>query len=316
MSPTISAPNSTFTECYVAFIDILGMKSLVANSGKDPELYQRLLAALLEAKTVSPFWREHRDISTGDVQRWSLQVQAFSDCLVLFIPTKSQMLSWLLASVRRFHDRMVGLEVCLRGAIVIGGMHWEAHWSIVGDGAPRDSAENDIAVETPVAFGPGLVAAYELESGCAVYPRILVSNNLYDHIVKLGPNKGRASPLAGTGNLSDFVRQDFDGLWHLDLLHQDIDRKDVLRQVKETDEQGRTVVRNEFDETTYKDRLSAVGSFVVKQLHADAKEAILAKYQWLARYYNEKAKEVGLRSIPIFKDALPKNAIPFTNEAL
>lgn len=302
----------TFTECYVAFLDILGVKAHVKRSQEQPELYRNIVAALVEAKNLSVFRSEKCDVQTGDVASWSLQVQAFSDCVVLFIPTESQMLSWLLASIRRLHDRMIRLDVCLRGAITVGGMHWNPQWSHTPGEGEVTNRDQRTAETTPVAFGPGLVAAYELENSCAVYPRVLVANELYDRVETLGGRAGRAFPLAHAGKVIDFIRQDFDGLWHLDLLNKDINRRDVIRQVTEQDDQGRVVVRNEFDETTYEDRLKEFGRFVVHNLDLRPKEPVVAKYQWCARYYNEKARAAGVNTIPIFKDELPKGAIPLT----
>ncbi len=135
-----------------------------------------------------------------------------------------------------------------------------------------------------------------------------MANELYDRLAS--GVAGRAFPLAHAGKLIDFIRQDFDGLWHLDLLHKDIDRRDVDRQVREQDDQGRAVVRNEFDETTYEDRLKEFGVFVAKNLDLRPKEPILAKYQWCARYFNEKARAAAMNTIPIFKDEMPNGAIP------
>ena len=302
---------TAFTECYVAFLDILGMKALVGRSAKDTEVYRNLQTALQEAKNLSTFRRDQRNIATGDTRSWSLQVQAFSDSVTLFIPTESGMLSWLLASMRRLHDRLIRLDVCLRGAITIGGMHWDSNWSTVrADQTPQEEGLGpDI---TPVAFGPGLITAYELEQGCAVYPRVIVSGDLCDHMESLRGGRDRPFPLAESGRLSDFVRQDFDGLWHFDVLHRGINRRDVIRQVKEADEQGRPIVRNEFDDTSYEDRLTEVGRFIARNLEARPKEPILAKYQWFARYFNEKARAVGVNIIPIFKDELPVGTIPLT----
>ncbi len=301
---TTAIPDS-FTECYVAFVDILGVRALVKRSQSEADLYQNIVSALVEAKNLSVFRRDRRDIDTGNVASWALQVQAFSDCVVLFIPVESGMLSWLLASVRRLHDRMIGLGVCLRGAVTIGGMHWDSQWS--AQSSVEAHAEDAIGSEsTPVAFGPGLVAAYELEDGCAVYPRFLIAGDLYDHIESLGLGRDGAFPLARDGRLLDFIRQDFDGLWHFDVLHRDINRRDVLSQVKETNEQGNAVVRNEFDETSYEDRLIELRRFITRNIETCAKEPILAKYQWLARYFNEKSRPVGVKAIPIFKDELPE----------
>ena len=41
------AAGNKFTECYVAFLDVLGVRSLVKRAGEDPVLYAALVAALV-----------------------------------------------------------------------------------------------------------------------------------------------------------------------------------------------------------------------------------------------------------------------------
>ena len=252
-------------------------------------------------------------MQTNETKTWRLQVQAFSNSVVLFIPAESNMLPWLLASVRRLWDRLLRLGVCLRGAVIIGGMHWDTHWSTPEGENPRGSPTGDTEPETPIAFGPGLVEAYKLESECAVYPRILIANALYHHVEEL-EKKGQpgAFPLGPSPStrLSEFLRQDFDGLRLLDVLHPGVSRRDVLRQTEETDEQGRRMLRNHFDETTREELLEHIRSFIEESLAKYDGEKLLAKYQWLARYYNN-TPDIS-KPFRIFKDALPAGTIPLT----
>ncbi len=300
-----------YTECYVAFLDLLGVRNLVKRAGEDHALYEALVAALAETKNTSTFWGEERNVQTNETKAWRLQVQAFSDCVVLFIPTESNMLPWLLTSVRRLWDRLIRLGVCLRGAVTIGGMHWDTRWNIAEQRNPKDNPTADTEAVTPIALGPGLVESYKLEDDCAVYPRILISNALLDHVEKM-ESRRKLFPL-GTlpaTELSDFFRQDFDGLWHLDVLHPAVSRRDVLRQTDETDEQGKRVRRNHFDETTREEWLQQVRAFIDKNLAECKDEKLLAKYQWLARYYNNTP---GISNqFRIFKDVLPPGTIPLT----
>ncbi|KKK87485.1 hypothetical protein LCGC14_2752790, partial [marine sediment metagenome] len=162
------------TECYVAYLDLMGVRKLAEKAAEDSALCESIISALKETKNTSSFVHETRDIETGETSKSSLQVQAFSDCVVLFIPTETKMLPWLLASVRRLHDRLLRLTVPVRGGITVGAMHWDTAWDKENGSEAKESA--------PVAFGPGLVAAYDLEDDTAVYPRILISSALYDHV--------------------------------------------------------------------------------------------------------------------------------------
>lgn len=297
------------TECYVAFLDLMGVRTLATKAAGDSAVCGSIVSALKETKNTSSFVRETRDIASGSTRKWSLQVQAFSDCVVMFIPTESKMLPWLLASIRRLHDRLLRLNVPVRGGITIGEMYWDTAW----DQEVASEAENS----TPVAFGPGLVAAYDLENDTSVYPRILISTALYDYVDQ-HHKTGSIFPL-GNGRLLNFFRQDADGLYHFDVLHAEMNRKDVIKQTKSTDGEGRHVMLNEFDETPYPDYLEIVRQFVesgraaVSGEKLEAKyEKLEAKYMWLGTYCNEKAKGANGKLIHWFEDLVPEGAIKMT----
>jgi hypothetical protein len=287
-----------FTECYVAFLDLMGVRNLVNACEKDHELYGKVIAALLETKTISSFHRETGDLETGLTTRWMLRVQAFSDCVVLFIPTESQMLSWLLASIRRLHDRLLRLGVPLRGGVTIGGMHWQSHGN-------DDRPENNKSNEAIVAFGPGLVSGYDLENGVAVYPRILISDCLFDDICK---KKAKGFPL-GKGDLRCYCRQDADGLRHLDVLHPHANRQGAEPTDKGVDELVPFVTYS-CDDTPYDEWLSEVRGFIEKNLNAVNGEKLQSNYRWFARYYNDTVQKSNVgKPIRIFENLVPPSAI-------
>jgi hypothetical protein len=293
------------TDCYVAFLDLMGVRSLASKAAGNAALCNSIVSALEETKRTSTFVHETVDTKTQVEKRWSLQVQAFSDCVVLFIPTSTEMLAWLLASIRRLHDRLLRLSVPLRGGVTIGKMHWDDRW----DKDSKD-AQDDEAKSTPIAFGPGLVAAYDLENSTAVYPRILVSSVLYDHVEDHLQTKS-PFPL-GKGKLLDYFRQDFDGLYHLDVLHNAIDRRDVVEVIRDV-ERGQEGLRYVRDETPYPEWLKEVRRFIVNGNEAVSGERLKAKYQWVGKYYNEKAKKTeGAQLIRWFEDVVPDGAIKLT----
>lgn len=211
----------------------------------------------------------------------------------------SRMVSWLFDAVRRLHDRLLMLGNPLRGGITIGGMHWDHTWS----------SKTEVNDAVPVAFGPGLVSAYDLGNGVAIYPRILISDKLYDHVCN---PKLKVYPL-GTGSLQDYCCQDADGLYHLDVLHHSVLRKDTIEIIPSTDEQGREILKRVAVETPYDEWLNTVREFIQSQLIAVKGENLLAKYRWLARYYNHCVQRSGVGTpLRIFQDEIPAEGIPLT----
>ena len=113
---------------------------------------------------------------------------------------------------------------------------------------------------------------------------------------------GSIFPL-GSGRLLDFFRQDSDGLYHIDVLHAELNRKDVIKQTKSIDGEGRHVVHNEFDETPYPEYLEIVRQFIECGRKSVNSEELEAKYMWLGNYYNEKVKKSGAELRPFLEDA-------------
>lgn len=269
----MSSRTRFFKECYVAFLDIMGFRNLVTRCEHDHELYGQLVAALLETKTHEQVFSQAQDTSSPHCGYWVSQAQAFSDCVLLFVPRESDLLSLLVTSICHFHDRLLQLSVAIRGAVTIGGMHWEDSW---GFDAPTGA-------HTPIAFGPGLIEAYELESTAAKYPRILISNSLHDHIVN---ECDKAYPL-GHGQLKRYCRQDDDGQYHLDLLHKSIYRKSENESAASHDDQKNESANRMDVRTPYEVFLNTVHGFILRQLDDTREEKVLSKYRWLARYYND-----------------------------
>jgi len=115
-----------------------------------------------------------------------VQGTAFSDSLFLTAtPDFGGVLNLLIALV------LVGQKLLELGFLVRGGI-----------------AKGPVLHESGLVFGPGLVQAYELESGVAVYPRIVAAPEVLRSVRSVEP-----VPNA----LLAFFRDDSDGFWFLDL---------------------------------------------------------------------------------------------------
>lgn len=294
----------TMTECYVAFLDLMGVKKLAERAAKDPALCRQVVVALQEMKKT-PLFETRAAKGDGDgVDRCQLQAQAFSDNVVLFVPTEGRTLAWLFWSIRRLNDSMIPLQLCLRGAVTIDMMHWDPGWSTDAAGACQPV---DVA---PVAFGPGLVAAHDLESTTAIYPRILISSKLSIHIKEHYERTVDAFPL-GHRRFVDFLRQDCDGICHFDVLARGIDRRERVEGwywYEEAGEGKRRLKTNSdaWDDAEYSKWLNEVRMFIVNGRRAveGTSDRIVAKYEWLARYFNDKViQTVGVEQIPPFENS-------------
>jgi hypothetical protein len=156
----------------VAFIDILAFTSLVARLENDVELHSKLQSAL---KAI----RVYKEIAGKEqYAQKNLEVSVFSDSIVISAEPKH--LFDVIWSSMGLQSRLLTLGVLTRGGISIG----------------KTVHEKDIL------YGEGMIKAYRLETGAAIYPRVVIDPTL---IVQI-PEAYRER----------FLTQDYDGLWFVD----------------------------------------------------------------------------------------------------
>ncbi len=325
-----------YTQCYVAFLDILGFKELVRRSMDGAELRAALVRALKEVASLSPTQHSkrkvtyHKDgsITASPWKDWTTQIRAFSDNVAVFVPVQTDGLCDVLCKVRYLHDRLLELHCCVRGAVTIGGMYWDDSWcSPRSSGATGNTTEVAPATsetvydrERPsnefITLGPGLVEAYNLESEVAIYPRVILSPALVAHINTMSKTKPEnaaegihkaahavflcpSCPENAERSITDFIRVDADGVPFLDLFHKDIDRDDVQRIVREVFADGRTCTRWIRDDMTHERFMSHARATIEEHLKEQCPDKVRAKYLWLANYFNSAASHLDIAPLPV-----------------
>jgi len=158
-------------ERVVAFIDILGFESLVRDLEKDERLHQRLQYALHDIKRV-----KISSLNDNTAQK-DLEVSVFSDCIAI-------------SAERDNHHGVIWTAIHLQSSLLVLGI-------LTRGGISKGKLEH----EDDILYGEGMIKAYRLESKAAIYPRILIDQDI------LGLTNERYR--------SVFFQQDTDGLWHL-----------------------------------------------------------------------------------------------------
>lgn len=277
-----------YTECFVAFIDVLGFETLVRKSMSDPVLLRRLTQVLNFAAGVPSGTKESRywDAAGNEVeQRWQIQTRAFSDTVVIFMPKEAGSIGQVLFLVRYLHDRILELGLSIRGAVTLGGMYWDKSWN-VNQGETFILNERNSHPVPPITLGPGLIEAYRLESDCAIYPRVLISDKLWQYLDQSRTPCTPFGPRDQPGReLADFVKTDADGLHYLDLLNREATRNKTERAVRLPN--GGFSIQWDDDVNTQFEVTGRVRSLIAKSLDEQScSEKIRAKYEWLRSYVN------------------------------
>jgi hypothetical protein len=133
----------------VLFLDFLGFREVIKATENDPKKVADVIEAIDTLRSI------------GNQQEFfkSQRMTQFSDCVVVSYRCDERSAAFDLVSEIGFAlVRLVELGFLVRGGVAVGDLIHTEHY----------------------LFGPAMIEAYELESKCAIYPRVLVSNRLLD----------------------------------------------------------------------------------------------------------------------------------------
>lgn len=233
-----------YEDRYVAFIDILGFSELVRRSSSEADLLERLVKVLSEIRGYQN--SVYKDDSRHLV---GLEISSFSDCIVVSAKCSDSGLGFVLGVVIRVYNELFHQGIFIRGAICKGKMIHN---------------EN-------IVLGQGVISAYKLESGTAMYPRIIFDTDVAEDFLSF----------ESASAIKTLMRKGEDGLWFLHVF--DVNFLKVLGLLRgiENSQAFMALARKEIEEG-----ISTHSSLSIK-----------AKNVWLANYFNDFAKACGLPEI-------------------
>jgi len=142
----------------VAFLDILGFKSIVKKS-EDIQFREKLIKSLVELKGMEM----SRENMAGVKFDYGKELTAFSDSIVISYDISNDGAIFnILYDIIFMQIDLIAMGLLLRGGITLG----------------------DVFHDGGVVVGPGMIKAYEMESKIAIYPRIIVDPILIDYAYK------------------------------------------------------------------------------------------------------------------------------------
>lgn len=170
----------SYTDCIVCFIDLLGFEQTVDFETKDEKVLVSLYTALSELQAQKlidevfggiPSLTINGQLTTSEQagsteaakSKWPLRITQFSDSFVLSCPAENigscRLLLQTLYAVKRLFFWHLGL--LMRGGIAKGQLIHE---------------------QGGVLFGPAMNKAYALESKSAIYPRVLIADEVATYL--------------------------------------------------------------------------------------------------------------------------------------
>lgn len=176
-----------YNECFIAFLDMLGFKNLIWQSGCED------ICAIFDniKMPTTPVYQFNKPV-IPQVTTDALKMKVMSDSICFYIDVNypNSLLS-LIISCLMFQANLLALPnpIFLRGAIVRGNMY----------------AKDD------VTFGSGLTQAYLMEENNAKYPRIILTNEVMEYA-----REGNDLLLGAIND--DWTFRDFDAFYALNSL--------------------------------------------------------------------------------------------------
>lgn len=235
-----------FEDRFVAFIDILGFQDLLTRIARGrSDLFDEI------KNSLESILAEERELDDPDSVRRAFsptrQMTCFSDHVVIS-DVVDRWFSLLLAA-RKLYTKLLSKGILCRGAIARGSTFHHGR----------------------IIFGQGLVRAYELESRAAIYPRVIVIDEIRKRLV----NSDSQSKF--NVRFASMLIRDHDGLWLID----PFGRPRVGEAYREG-ENPEEITRHAL--TAQRSRI--IDGFVrakKRRLHLGQ----IAKHRWLARQFNE-----------------------------
>lgn len=240
-------PHQDYEERVVAFIDILGFSDLVAHSSGNIHSLCRLTSALDAFYNL--LWEYE-----ADGIKSSFAFTQFSDSIVVSALADSK-------------DSFEMVQQLLRGIILLA-----FDYGIFVRGG---IAKGQLIHDETMLVGPAMVEAYRLESKAAIYPRVILSEEL-----KLEFDEGVAKYIENYTTLEGIPAQNFifskdeDGWWYLDYIKPPFEFINISRCIQSMEE--------------YRCRLQEIASTRIQSDDMRVK----AKYRWLDRVLSEKYNKI------------------------
>lgn len=147
-----------YEDRYIAFIDILGFKSLLKEKTAE-ELY-----IIINNFQVQSFLAKQNNNKHEEAKKLDFQVTCFSDNVVISCLNKKEEKNSL--SLMYFLEAIVNYQLILNLSKIT---------------IRAGITKGELVHQNDICYGPGLVRAYYLESEIAIFPKIVIDDNIaYD----------------------------------------------------------------------------------------------------------------------------------------
>lgn len=184
----------------VTFLDILGFRSIVAESSFD-EVDNLLNLIVKKNRMTSDYTTDSVSLSDSIVRISPIDV---SDNLPLLHFILKE-----VTEVSRIQYDLTKLNILIRGGLASG----------------------DIYNDNNKLFGPGLVSAYDLEANFSIYPRITIAPSFLENARQCAVYENPEQHEIILKHLASYITLSEDGLFFVDYLYSSLFKKSITEKI-------------------------------------------------------------------------------------
>jgi len=230
------------------YIDILGFKDMLSQTvnenGEDiPEKIDKIISAY---KAIRDVWDLDYTSMLNKLPSKSKKVTTFSDCLVISFKTNEESeIFHTLLEIQWMIMRLITRGILCRGAITYGKLIHTDEF----------------------LFGPALAEAYILESKAALYPRVI----LHEDLIELAGTTKRFhnDPEMEKEFIKKLLEKDSDGMYYIDYFAS-----------------AESELDNHYDFPEYLYNIRTIIKTGLDKSNSIFNSDIRVKYQWMKERYN------------------------------
>lgn len=250
--------------CYVAFIDILGFKSMAEND------FDKVILALRKFKMFSVEYfnnvngvrfidDDKKDWENDEIEFFCPKVTMFSDSIVISARVGSTSLDVFIDSLKNLQLDLLMNGITIRGGVELGHIFQDEF----------------------MVFGDGLIKAYSLEHDIAKFPRIVIGKEAQKMAIKEYDEEfNRRIDEAIDNHYSEEYQASLYDIYYTSDVLGDIVREEGVSYI------NFLIYYMECDITEYFFKTFEIIKCVILDGLSNEEETVRNKYKWLKDYYN------------------------------
>ncbi|MCI7567314.1 MAG: hypothetical protein MST05_11470 [Treponema sp.] len=244
-----------YMECFLGIIDILGFSDFVNNNENAVKLITEIIS---------------NSFFSNESQLEKISYKMLSDTLIVYTNENTQYaLINLIFALENFRIKCLEKGFLSRGAVVQGKFYLDKDYDIM--------------------VSPAFIEAYRLEENDACYPRILITNEVYDFLMKNLEFRDDCFFIEKLKFVKDYIENDFDDFYVVRPFRNiDIIAKAIYPNYKDCHGHiFRTNIDN--DEKDLNRVLSDIRNWLI-DIYKDIElkdASVRRKYNYFAREFNE-----------------------------